>query len=136
MALGFVYLTAVVGWASRKMLAHRVAITLEVVHAIEALDEAFARYGLPNIVNTDQGSQFTVNGFTDAVPGRGIRLSIDGKESWHDNVFAERIWRSLKYEEVDLRAYKSVNHARRSVGEYIELYNRKRPHSSHGSGAE
>jgi putative transposase len=130
MARGFVYLTAVVDWASRKILAHRVAITLEAVHAVEALEEAFDRYGLPDIVNTDQGSQFTAGAFTDAVLGRQVRLSMDGKGAWRDNVFVERVWRSVKYEEVYLRAYDSVSHARRSIGNYIDLYNRKRPHSS------
>ncbi|MBR7963053.1 IS3 family transposase [Burkholderia vietnamiensis] len=130
MARGFVYRTAVVDWSSRKVLSHRVAITLEAVHAVEALEEAFARYGQPDIVNTDQGSQFTANAFTEAVLGRGIRLSMDGKGSWRDNVFVERVWRSIKYEEVYLKAYESVSHARRSIGEYINLYNRKRPHSS------
>ncbi|WP_436407794.1 IS3 family transposase [Burkholderia orbicola] len=130
MARGFVYLTAVVDWASRKILAHRVAITLEATHAVEALEEAFARYGLPDIVNTDQGSQFTAGAFTEAVLGRGVRLSMDGKGAWRDNVFVERVWRSIKYEEIYLRAYESVSHARRSIGDYIELYNRKRPHSS------
>jgi putative transposase len=130
MARGFVYLTAVVDWASRKILAHRVAITLEAVHAVEALEEAFARYGPPDIVNTDQGSQFTAGAFTEVVLGRGIRLSMDGKGAWRDNVFVERVWRSIKYEEIYLRAYESVSHARRSIGQYIELYNRKRPHSS------
>ena len=100
MARGFVYLTAVVDWASRKILAHRVAITLEATHAIEVLEEAFARYGLPDIVNTDQGSQFTAGAFTEAVLGRDVRLSMDGKGSWRDNVFVERVWRSIKYEEV------------------------------------
>ncbi|MFG7215361.1 IS3 family transposase, partial [Burkholderia pseudomallei] len=114
MARGFVYLTAVVDWSSRKVLSHRVAITLEAVHAVEALEEAFARYGQPDIVNTDQGSQFTANAFTEAVLGRGIRLSMDGKGSWRDNVFVERVWRSIKYEEVYLKAYESVSHARRS----------------------
>lgn len=130
MARGFVYLTAVVDWVSRKILAHRVAITLEAMHAVEALEEAFARYGLPDIVNTDQGSQFTAEAFTEAVLSRGIRLSMDGKGSWRDNVFVERVWRSIKYEEVYLKAYESVSHARQSIGEYIDLYNRKRPHSS------
>ncbi|NPT38493.1 IS3 family transposase [Paraburkholderia xenovorans] len=130
MARGFVYLTAVVDWASRKVLAHRVAITLEAVYAVEALEEAFARYGLPDIVNTDQGSQFTAGMFTEAVLGRGVRLPMDGKGAWRDNVFVERVWRSVKYEEVYLKAYESVSHARRSIGQYIELYNRKRPHSS------
>jgi putative transposase len=130
MARGFVYLTAVVDWASRKILAHRVAITLEATHAVEAREEAFARYGQPDIVNTDQGSQFTAGTFTGAVLCRGVRLSMDGKGAWRDNVFVERVWRSIKYEEVYLKAYGSVSHARRSIGDYIELYNRKRPHSS------
>jgi len=130
MARGFVYLTAVVDWASRKVLAHRVAITLEALHAVEALEEAFARYGQPDIVNTDQGSQFTATAFTEAVFGRDIRLSMDGKGSWRDNVFVERVWRSIKYEEVYLKAYESVSQARQSIGAYIELYNQRRPHSS------
>jgi putative transposase len=130
MARGFVYLTAVVDWASRKVLAHRVAITMEAMHAVEALEEAFAKYGQPEIVNTDQGSQFTATDFTDAVLRRGIRLSMDGKGAWRDNVFVERVWRSVKYEEVYLRAYESVSHARRSIGDYLNLYNQKRPHSS------
>jgi putative transposase len=130
MARGFVYLTAVVDWASRKVLAHRVAITLEAVHAVDALEEAFTRYGLPDIVNTDQGSQFTASAFTEAVQSRGIRLSMDGKGSWRDNVFVERVWRSIKYEEVYLKAYESVSQARQSIGAYIQLYNQRRPHSS------
>ncbi|WP_408582411.1 IS3 family transposase [Paraburkholderia atlantica] len=130
MARGFVYLTAVVDWASRKVLAHRVAITLEAIHAVEALEEAFAKYGQPEIVNTDQGSQFTATAFTDAVLDRGIKLSMDGKGAWRDNVFVERVWRSVKYEEVYLKAYESVSHARRSIGDYINLYNQRRPHSS------
>ncbi|UIF88681.1 IS3 family transposase (plasmid) [Cupriavidus necator] len=115
MARGFVYLTAVVDWASRRVLAYRVAITLESCHAVEAIEEAFAKYGAPEIVNTDQGSQFTATEFTDAVLDRGIQLSMDGKGSWRDNVFVERLWRSVKYEEVYLKAYDSVSHARRSI---------------------
>ena len=104
MARGFVYLTAVVDWASRRVLAHRVAITLESCHAVEALEEAFAKYGLPRIVNTDQGSQFTATEFTDAVLSRNVLLSMDGKGAWRDNVFVERLWRSVKYEEIYLKA--------------------------------
>ncbi|MPW11698.1 transposase [Paraburkholderia sp. CNPSo 3155] len=118
------------GLGQPKVLAHRVAITLEAIHAVEALEEAFAKYGQPEIVNTDQGSQFTATAFTDAVLGRGIKLSMDGKGAWRDNVFVERVWRSVKYEEVYLKAYESVNHARRSIGDYINLYNQRRPHSS------
>ncbi|MCA8228143.1 IS3 family transposase [Burkholderia vietnamiensis] len=129
MARGFVYLTAVVDWASRRVLAHRVAITLESCHAVEALEEAFAKYGLPEIVNTDQGSQFTATEFTDAVLSRSVLLSMDGKGAWRDNVFVERVWRSVKYEEVYLKAYDSVSHARRSISNYLNWYNQNRPHS-------
>jgi putative transposase len=129
-ALGFVYLTAVVDWVSRKVLAHRVAITMEAMHAVKALEEAFAKYGQPEIVNTDQGSQFTATVFTAAVLSRGIRLSMDGKGAWRDNVSVEREWRSVKYVEVYLKTYESVGHARRSIGDYINLYNQRRPHSS------
>src|SRR6202022_2407506 len=129
MARGFVYLTAVVDWASRRVPAHRVAITLESCHAVGALEEAFAKYGLPEIVNTDQGSQFTANEFTDAVLSRNVLLSMDGKGAWRDNVFVERVWRSVKYEEVYLKAYDSVSHARRSIGNYLNWYNQNRPHS-------
>jgi putative transposase len=132
MERGFVYLTAVVDWASRRVLAHRVAITLEAEHAVAVLEEAFAKYGQPEIVNTDQGSQFTSEAFTDAVlgKGKGILLSMDGKGSWRDNVFVERIWRSVKYEEVYLKAYESVSQARQSITDYLMWYNQRRPHSS------
>lgn len=122
--------------ASRKVLAHRVAITLEAVHSVEAPQEAFARYGLPDIVNTDEGSKFTAGAFTEAMLGQGIRLSMDGKGSWSGNVFVERVWRSIKYEEVYLKAFGSINHARRSIGEYIELCNRKRPTFEPGGGLD
>jgi putative transposase len=130
MARGFVYLTAVVDWASRRVLAHRVAITLEAEHAVAVLEEAFAKYGQPEIVNTDQGSQFTSEVFADAVLGKGILLSMDGKGSWRDNVFVERLWRSVKYEEIYLKAYESVDQARRSIADYLTWYNQRRPHSS------
>jgi putative transposase len=130
MARGFVYLTAVVDWATRRVMAYRVAITMEACHAVEALEEAFARYGLPEIVNTDQGSQFTATEFTDAVLGKHIKLSMDGRGSWRDNVVIERVWRSVKYEEVYLKAYDSVSHARRSLDTYMIWYNQNRPHSS------
>lgn len=109
MAKGFVYLTAVVDWASRKvLLAAKIAITLEACHAVEVLQEAFTRHGTPEIVNTDQGSQFTAEDFTRAVHARGCRLSMDGRRAWRDNVVVERLWRSVKYEEVYLHAYDSV----------------------------
>jgi putative transposase len=122
MARGFVYLTAVVDWASRRVLSHRVAITLEAEHAVAVLEDAMAKYGQPEIVNTDQGSQFTSDAFTEAVLGRGIQLSMDGKGSWRDNVFVERLWRSVKYEEIYLKAYESVSQARQSIAAYMTWY--------------
>jgi putative transposase len=129
MARGFVYLTAVVDVASRMVLAHKVAITLEACHAREVIEQAFARYGIPEIVNTDQGSQFTAEEFTDAVLSRGCRLSMDGKGAWRDNVFVERLWRSVKYERVYLRAYGAVSDAKADVAQYLDWYNRERVHS-------
>ena len=130
MARGFVYLTAVVDVASRMVLAHKVAITLEACHAKEIIEQAFARYGLPEIVNTDQGSQFTAEEFTNAVLSRGCKLSMDGKGAWRDNVFVERLWRSVKYERVYLRAYGAVSEAKIDVAQYIDWYNCERVHSS------
>ena len=130
MARGFVYLTAVVDVASRRVLAHKVAITLEACHAREIIEEAFARYGTPEIVNTDQGSQFTATEFTDAVLARGCKLSMDGRGAWRDNVFVERVWRSVKYERVYLKAYDSVSAARADIADYFGWYNTARPHSS------
>lgn len=130
MARGFVYLTCVVDVASRAVLAHKVAITLEAVHAREVIEQAFARYGAPGIVNTDQGSQFTAVEFTDVVLARGCRLSMDGRGAWRDNVFVERLWRSVKYERVYLKAYDSVSAARTDIAEYLDWYNTQRPHSS------
>ena len=130
MAKGFVYLTAVVDVASRRVLTHKVAVTLEACHAREIIEEAFARYGVPEIVNTDQGSQFTGEEFTDAVLGKGCKLSMDGRGAWRDNVFVERLWRSVKYEQVYLMAYDSVGAARANIAQYFEWYNTERPHSS------
>ena len=130
MARGFVYLTAVVDVYSRRILAHRTAITLEAVHAVDALQEAYARFGRPDIVNTDQGSQFTAQEFVDAVIDNGVKLSMDGRGAWRDNVFVERVWRSVKYERVYLRAYDSVSAARKDIAEYIDWYNSERGHSS------
>ena len=132
MERGFVYLTAVVDVASRKVLAHKVAITLEACHAREILEQAFARFGAPEIVNTDQGSQFTAEEFTRAVLSRGVRLSMDGKGAWRDNVFVERLWRTIKYERVYLRAYDGVSAARADIAGFIDWYNTGRPHSSLG----
>jgi putative transposase len=130
MARGFVYLTAVVDVASRRTLAHKVAITLEACHARELIEQAFARYGTPEIVNTDQGSQFTAETFTEVVLTRGCKLSMDGRGAWRDNVFVERLWRSVKYERVYLKAYDSVSAARADIADYFHWYNTDRPHSS------
>ena len=130
MARGFVYLTAVVDVASRRVLAHKVAITLEAVHAKEVIEQAFARYGTPEIVNTDQGSQFTAPAFTEVVLAKGCRLSMDGRGAWRDNVFVERLWRSVKYERVYLKAYDSVSAARADIADYLDWYNAHRSHSS------
>ena len=130
MARGFVYLTAVVDVVSRKVLAHKLAITLEAVHAREVIEQAFARYGTPEIVNTDQGSQFTAEEFTGVVLAKSCRLSMDGRGAWRDNVFVERLWRSVKYERVYLKAYDSVSAARADIAEYLDWYNVHRAHSS------
>lgn len=131
MARGFVYLAAVVDWFSRKVLAWRVSITLDTAFCLEAVEEALARYGKPEIFNTDQGSQFTSFAFTDLLNKHGITISMDGKGAWLDNVFVERLWRTIKYEEVYLRAYNTVPEARASLGRYIDgFYNAQRPHSS------
>lgn len=132
MARGFVYLTAVVDWYTRKVLSWRVSITMDVHFCLEALEETMARYGSPEIMNTDQGSQFTSLAFTGLLKDRGIRISMDGKGAWRDNVFVERLWRSVKYEEVYLHAYDTVSDSRTGIGRYFDLYNRRRPHSSLG----
>ncbi len=130
MTRGFVYLTAVVDVASRRVLAHKVAITLEACHAKEIIEQAFARYGTPEIVNTDQGSQFTATDFTDVVLAKGCKLSMDGRGAWRDNVFVERLWRSVKYERVYLKAYDSVSAARADIADYLQWYDTDRAHSS------
>ena len=108
----------------------RVSITMEAAFCVETLEDALARYGKPDIFNTDQGSQFTGAAFTGALIKNGIAISMDGKGAWRDNVFVERLWRSVKYEEVYLRAYDSVSDARASIGRYLDFYNGRRPHSS------
>ena len=130
MARGFVYLAAVIDWFSRRVLAWKLSITLEAEFCIEAVEEAFARYGKPEIFNTDRGSQFTSAAFTGLLLKNGIAISMDGKVAWHDNVFVERLWRSVKYEEVYMHAYASVAEARAGLGRYLHFYNRRRPHSS------
>ena len=130
MARGFIYLAAVLDWFTRRVLSWRVSITLEADFCIEAVEVALARHGQPDIFNTYQGSQFTSTDFIKVLAGREIKISMDGKGAWRDNVFVERLWRTIKYEEVYLRAYASVSEARASIGRYIGFYNTRRPHSS------
>ena len=130
MAKGFVYLAAVVDWFTRRVLAWKVSITMDVHFCLEAVEEAIANYGTPEIMNTDQGSQFTSQAFTGLLKNNGIQISMDGKGAWRDNVFVERLWRSVKYEEVYLHAYGSVSEARAGLDRYFRFYNTRRPHSS------
>ena len=130
LARGFVYLAAVVDWFSRRVLSWRVSITLEAAFCVEALEEALARHGRPEIFNTAQGAQFTSQDFTGVLLKAGLAISMDGKGSWRDNVFVERLWRSIQYEEVYLRAYDTVSEARLSIGRYLAFSNGRRPHAS------
>jgi len=113
-------------WASRRVLAWRLSNTLDTSFCTEALEEAILKYGCPEIFNTDQGSQFTSDDFTEALSSQGIRISTDGRGRWIDNVFVERLWRSVKYEEVYLKAYDSISEARKGLGDYFEFYNSRR----------
>jgi putative transposase len=130
MARGFVYLCAVMDWFARRILSWRLSNTMEAEFCVEVLQEALSRHGKPDIFNSDQGSQFTGTAFIGELRKHDIAISMDGKGAWRDNVFVERFWRSIKYEEVYLRAYDDVPEARASIGRYIELYNGRRPHSS------
>jgi putative transposase len=130
MERGFVYLAVVLDWATRRVLSWRLSITMEAAFCVETLEDALARHGKPEIFNTDQGSQFTGAAFTGVLASHGIAISMDGKGAWRDNVFIERLWRSVKYEEVYLRAYETVGEARASIGRYLDFYNDRRPHSS------
>lgn len=132
MSKGFVYLVAIVDWFSRRVLAWRLSITLSADFCVEALEEALARHGKPEIFNTDQGSQFTSADFIKVLKNAEIAISMDGRGAWRDNVFVERLWRTIKYEEIYLRAYGSVTEARASIGRYLGFYNGTRPHSSLG----
>jgi len=132
MARGFVFLTAVLDWHSRRVLAHRVSITMEADFCVEALQEAIAKYGTPEIMNTDQGAQFTGAEFIGELRANGIAVSMDGRGQWRDNVFVERLWKSVKYEDVYLKAYESVSAARAGISRYIDFYNSRRPHRAHG----
>jgi putative transposase len=130
MARGFVYLTVVMDWATRRALSWRVSITLDSTFCLAAVEDAIARYGRPEIFNTDQGAQFTSADFTGLLREHGIAISMDGKGCWRDNIFVERLWRTLKYEEVYLHGYDSVSAATVGIGRYLTLYNTRRPHSS------
>jgi putative transposase len=130
MAKGFVYLVAVVDWYTRRVLSWQVAITMDVQFCLEVVEEAIARYGRPDIMNTDQGSQFTSHAFTALLKAQGVRISMDGRGAWRDNIVVERLWRSVKYEEVYLHAYDSVSAARAGIKRYFQFYNCCRPHSS------
>jgi len=130
MARGFLYLVAIVDWASRAVLSWRLSNTLEADFCVEALNEAIERFGVPEIFNTDQGAQFTSESFLTVLERNRIRISMDGKGRWRDNVFVERLWRSVKYEEVYLKAYDTVPEARTSLANYFDFYNHERGHQS------
>jgi len=130
MRQGFLYLFAILDWATRKVLAWRLSNSLTTDFCIDALEQAIATFGCPQIFNSDQGSQFTDEDFVAVLKRHGIQISMDGKGAWRDNVFVERFWRSLKYEEVYLRAYESAAEAKHFIGRYIAFYNQQRPHSS------
>jgi putative transposase len=132
LARGFIYLAAVLDWFTRHVLVWRVSITPEADFCIEALEEALTRHGAPEILTTDQGSQFTSTEFIKVLATREIKISMDGKGAWRDNVFVERLWRTIKYEEVYLRAYAGLSEARNGIGRYPGFYNSRRPHSSLG----
>jgi len=132
MKRGFVYLVAIIDWATRRVLAHRVSISMTADFCVDALEEAISKYGAPEIFNTDQGSQFTSDEFTKVLKANKIAISMDGKGCWIDNVFVERLWKSVKYEHVYLHAYESVGEARQQLASYFTFYNTRRPHSSLG----
>ena len=130
MARGFVYLCAVMDWFARRILAWRLSNTMEAEFCVEVLEDALAKHGRPDIFNSDQGSQFSGMAFTSVLIKSEIAISMDGKGAWRDNVFVERFWRSIKYEEVYLKAYEDVPEARQSIGRYIDFYNGRRPHTA------
>jgi len=130
MKRGFVYLTAVLDWGTRKVLAWRLSNSLTPDSCVEALEEAIMKYGTPEIMNTDQGSQYTSAAFISVLHENGIAISMDGKGCWRDNVFVERLWRTIKYEEIYLHAYDTVSAAKANLARYLQFYNSRRPHSS------
>jgi putative transposase len=129
MRRGFLYLVAIMDWWSRKVLAWRLSNTMEADFCVEALEEALARHGKPVIFNSDQGSQFTSVAFTQVLKNAGVKISMDGRGRWMDNVMIERLWRSLKYECVYLQAFETGSDARAGIGRWIDYYNTSRPHS-------
>ena len=131
LARGFLYLVAIMDWWSRKVLAWRLSNTMEAEFCVDALEEAMDRYGKPEIFNSDQGSQFTSTVFTQTLKTAGVRISMDGKGRWLDNVFVERLWRSLKYECVYLHAWSGGRETRDGIGKWMDFYNRQRPHAAH-----
>ena len=130
---GFLYLVAIIDWASRAVLSWRLSNTMDVLFCVEALEQALARFGKPEIFNTDQGSQFTSAAFTGTLATAGIRISMDGRGRWMDNVFIERLWRSLKHEDVYLKGYADGREARAGIAEWIAFYNQRRPHQALGN---
>ena len=130
---GFLYLVAVIDWASRAVLAWRLSNTMDVSFCVSALEEALARFGRPEIFNTDQGSQFTGAAFTGTLAAAGVRISMDGRGRWMDNVFIERLWRSLKYEDIYLKGYADGREARAGIAAWIAFYNTRRPHQALGN---
>ena len=130
MARGFVYLVAVMDWCTRKVLAWRLSNSLSADFCVEALDEAIAKFGVPEIFNTDQGAQFTSAEFIGMLKRHQIRISMDGRGRWRDNVFIERLWKSIKYEEVYLHACENVSAARAGIARYVQFFNTRRPHSA------
>jgi len=131
MAHGFVYLTVMLDWYSRRVLSWRVSVTMDVEFIMDALEEAIEKYGCPAIMNTDQGSQYTSDRFTQALKDRDIQISMDGKGAWRDNIFVERLWRSVKYEDIYLHAYETPSDVKQGLKRYFEFYNTRRPHQAH-----
>lgn len=132
MAKGFIYLTVIMDWYSRKILSYKLSNSMDVSFCVDALEQAIYRFGCPEIFNSDQGSQFTSKDFTQVLKDHDIRISMDGKGAWRDNVFVERLWRSIKYEEVYLSSYQSINEAKNGIGRWIEYYNNHRKHQTLG----
>ena len=131
MAHGFVYLTVILDWYSRRVLSWRVSVTMDVEFIMDALEEAIEKYGCPEIMNTDQGSQYTSERFIQALKDRDIQISMDGKGAWRDNIFVERLWRSVKYEDIYLHAYETPSNVKQGLKRYFQFYNTSRPHRAH-----